>query len=145
MCLSDDEQCMWSLFLVIYFNDLFAKIHHYFSTVIGAIMWVHTDSEVVLEDIDKKQQHKPSWNTTNHKTIVRFLGYTDPNCCEWWQVNSLNYVQMPINMHTHPYTHTYMYIYACMHAHKPSCALFTNIDEHQSKHGQVIHPLQSVG
>ena len=48
-----DEQCMWSLFLVIYFDDLFAKIHHYFSTVIGAILWVHTDSEVVLEDIDK--------------------------------------------------------------------------------------------
>ena len=42
-----DHSSLW------YFDDLFAKIHHYFSTVIGAIMWVHTDSEVVLEDIDK--------------------------------------------------------------------------------------------
>ena len=39
--------------IVIYFDDLFAKIHHYFSTVIGAIVWVHIDSEVVFKDIDK--------------------------------------------------------------------------------------------
>ena len=41
--------------IVIYFDDLFAKIHHYFSTVIEAIVWVRTDSEVVLKDIDKKK------------------------------------------------------------------------------------------
>ena len=41
--------------IVIYLIDLFAKIHHYFSTVIGAIVWVHTDSKVVLKDIDKKK------------------------------------------------------------------------------------------
>ena len=76
--------------IVIYFDDLFAKIQHYFSTVIGAIVWVHTDNEVVLKDIDKKkQQHKASWNTAKRKLIVRFLGNTDPNCCEWWHRVSL--------------------------------------------------------
>ena len=69
--------------IVIYLVDSFAKIHHYFTTVIGAIVWVHTDSKVVLKDIDKKkQQHKASWNTTKRKPIVRFLGNTDPDCCE---------------------------------------------------------------
>ena len=52
-----DEQRMWSLFLVIYFDDLFAKIHQYFSTVIGALMWAHTDKEVVLKDIGKKNSN----------------------------------------------------------------------------------------
>ena len=42
--------------IVIYFDDLFAKIHHYLSTVIGAMVWVHIDSEVVVKDIDKKKK-----------------------------------------------------------------------------------------
>ena len=54
--------------IVIYFDDLFAKIHHYFSTVI-----VHTDSEVVLKDNDKKAAAQIKVKHNNAQTDVRFL------------------------------------------------------------------------
>ena len=41
-----DYSSLW-----IYFSDLFAKIPHSFSTGIGAIVWLHTDNEVVPKEI----------------------------------------------------------------------------------------------
>ena len=47
-------KCIWLLFLAnIYLCDLFAKMHHDFSTVIVEIGWLHIDSEVAPKDIDK--------------------------------------------------------------------------------------------
>ena len=44
--------------------DIFAKIHHDFPTGTGAIVWLHTISEVAPKDIDeKRQQHAEQTET----------------------------------------------------------------------------------
>ena len=65
-------------------RDWFAKAHHDVSTCTRTIVWLHTDSEVVHNDIDEKTDSSANQaKTQKAQTDSMVLGiHCNLNCCE---------------------------------------------------------------